>query len=122
MHGSQSDKRVYMLWLHRIYLEQKAGLWVKGEGLSAGQPEEGGVMQVHICSKGAKSGVGAARRALRVIKGISVPALKGCAALQGRLLLHGRPEALHPCIMLHLSHTCPMMREQHLVRHHSDYT
>ena len=79
-------------------------------------------MQVHIRSKGAKSGVGAAWRALRVVEGIGVPALQGCAALQRRLLLHGRPEALHPCMMLQLLYTRQMMRKQHLVRYHSDYT
>lgn len=109
-----------MLWVHSIYLEQKAGLWVKGESLGAGQPEEGGVVQVHICSKGAESGVGAAGRALQVVEGVDVPALEGCAALQRRLLLHGRPEALHPCTMLQLFHNCQMIRTQYLARYHSE--
>ena len=109
-----------MLCVRGIYLEQKAGLGVKGEGLSAGQPEEGGVVQVHIRSKGAESGVGAAGRALRVVEGIGVPALQWCAALQRCLLLHGRPEALHPCTMLQLYHTRQMMRKQYPVEHHSE--
>ena len=101
-----------MLWDCVADLKQKAGLGVQGERLGAREPEEGGVMPVRIRGKGAEAGVGAAWRALRVVQGIAVPALQGCAALQRRLLLHGLPEAVHPCMTFQPSHTYQMMRKQ----------
>ena len=80
-----------------VYLQQKPGLRVKGESLGAGQSEEGGIMQVHISSKGAESGVHAAWRTVWVIECIAAPALQRGAALQRDLLLHCLPEVVHPC-------------------------